>query len=482
MALIEGQPIDYNGFWLKRAQQAIKQEFALELLDSRKYSLMQFEKKLLEAETKKNKLSVEDEIKNINEELTSLYSLEIQEIAEDEMLHFSPLQRYLLQKRYYLTSMVSIKNGRAASNNQAKQASKRTPILNLGGKILSFLDNAWGGIQSLFLADLAGPIVAILTGIFGFILYLGESIQGLKDAYKAYKNEKKRQRKTRIMTGVLSFMAAGAGVGVSIALFAGTLGATVSGGTLALAPILISAFFVAIYGLALWRNSYIFSMNKLDILKAHREKRECEVTIGRILRELSELKKEAKSTLSLLSEYATWSVALEMKTEELERCCEKSLRAERRVAFNSIDIFTSSMILVATIMGASILLGVSAASFGVVPLVLLIVGVVIGTGTQLFEYYDEQSKYTITRNIRNWFANQWNNFKSLFKRPEVTPGKKRYNSNLYEQFPSSSLSPSLPSSPTPHPSSSLPPSPKNSGHTNLDPGEENNNTKKPSFP
>jgi hypothetical protein len=315
-------------------------------------------------------------------------------------------------------------------------------LFQVGKKLTDMTDDVWSTLRGAISQNTIDLVSPILVGITGFILLAVEGCLGGRDAYQAYKNEKIGQRKTRIASGATIFMLGGGGVGLSVAYLASAAGGVVLGS--AFFPVVITAVLVGIYGLALWKRAYVFSCAKEDEAKAKQEYENSANTVKK-LKESIVFKKHYKLSVTNISNLlfstglnGTTAVKLQAEINLLEeqlghlqvemlgkeqaylQAQTARLNAERELAFSIMEVFASTLVLVGTILTATaIFSAVFIASFGAVPLAILIAGVATGFLSKVFEHCDEKKNYAYTQRLRNWFAKQWG--KLANKKPTVAP-------------------------------------------------------------
>lgn len=459
--------------WLQQERQALREEQALygELkLDLQTNQLLLKEEDSTSEDCKKLP-AVYEEMTNIKNAVKNLYQIDIDSQDENQLndllknSHF-PYLRVILRKYHYLKKLsearaplerVPVKKS-SSQESLLKEAKldARESSFEFIKKILGLLDNTWSGFQSLFLPQLPFLLSSIFTGVFGFVLLIGEGVEGAVDAFKAYRKETTRQRKTRMVTNILAFMMAGAGMGFSLALLVGAAGVAISSMTITLAPLVISCFFMAIYSLSLWRNSYILhrareeealaakELSDYRKISAQVEDKEREIKALHIQGILNKKDKHQhisdqegkiyQDYLCRMQELLTLqSKAIELKVKieqhkSYQTWHRRKLYAERTLVFNIMDIIASSLALVATILGTAALLGASVASFGTVPLVLLILGVVLGVASQLFENIDSRKQFVYTKGIRDYIISLWNHLTCKNPQHQSLP----YNHHLHK--------------------------------------------------
>ncbi|EKD73383.1 MAG: hypothetical protein ACD_45C00337G0001 [uncultured bacterium] len=418
----------------------------------------------------KSEIDLDEELNKVNADIT-WYTNKVEKLSdkshdEDLMFNSSYVRlRFLLRKRSYLETrkkkLTEVISNLYPEEKEKEHAGTLYAIFNMGKKIVDTLDDAWNFLKRVVSPHVISLVGPILVGAAGFIIHIAEGLQGIKGAYQAIRNEKIGQRKTRIATGVLTFALGGAGAGLGLSLVASALGAAVAGVAIAWIPILLPALLVGIYGLSLWRRSYIlhrakqeeaqakadlieFTHNvseKLTLLRdelkaVEQKKNELQPKIEEILRlreknaPLTQGQTQAYeqyiNIMHAISEKQTTYAELQGEFDGKQHIYafyrEKRLQAERDVAFGTIEVAAASLVAVGCILGAVAVIGAaSVASFGLIPLALLIVGVVIGITEKYFEYQDEKNHFAYTRRLRNWFTEKWQNIKNRFTHEESKP-------------------------------------------------------------
>jgi len=455
-----------NQYWRERELKASEQELEELQIYLVKFSFMskEFEplyillvnliknikKQAKETTSESYQMNPETEIKAIDDEIALYYSLQ-------DPSSGSPRLRFLLQKRQYLNVMkeslnkILPKDAHVASEDKAK---KNNPFFNIGKKFIDLIDDIWSAMRMVLPHEVIETVSPILIGATGFIIHLGEGYEGGKDAYHAYQNEKIRQRKTRILTSSLTFMLAGAGAGLSVAYIASAIGASVAG--VALMPVLIPGLLTAIYGLSLWRRSYIFDRSKIDEANAEREYKKSFAEnnlklqrLGKLITKLKQrkekimqpykeilekVKRNQKLTPREVHSYHEYTEKMQNfserqakldrqlaqlqgevggQWEKYQECRQHRLEAEREVAFTAVEVAGSSLVLIGITLGTAAVVGASFVSFGLLPLALIISGVVVGAGSKIIEHEDEKNNFSFTNGVRNWFINTWNKVNNL---------------------------------------------------------------------
>lgn len=422
-----------NKYWLVKGQEALDEEKQRESNDKNKERMELLRKKLpqlLVADQEVISQEIEAERQWINSNNSQ------QKANEEIVLPFAWLD-FLLQLQRYLIARDNDYTMETAHLDELERsiAQEKKPTIALAEylkKIVIFIRNKLRIFQAASILNLTPLVAVLLTGSFGFILHFWEGAQSLVEALRAYQNQNIPQKRTRIVTHGLTALFAGTGVGLSLTLLASLLGAVVSGTALIVSPFIISGFFAAIYGLALWRNIYILSQVKEQEIKAQHDFAKTSLLKYTCLAELHKLETQIKQLQTKLlnpgqqqplneqddavkQEYKGLMQAMTIQQRELSKLSiqfmvaekqltlaqEKKFQAERTLFFNIIDTTASILTLVATILITAAILGGSIASFGAVPLGLLIAGVVIGVINQLFKHYDSNKECSYTRLLRN---------------------------------------------------------------------------------
>ncbi len=400
--------------WAKRELKATEDELHQLMISSKKnLPLELFEKynnkiKKLKSNEPNFKLDHNHELALIDQELLHFYPIDDPDNFNRNDYSTYPLCKLLLEKRAFLLKVkahfeIAIpKPDEAEPPKERKGALKA--IFDIGKKLVDTIDDVWAAMRSFLPHQLIEAVSPILIGSVGFIIHLGEGYEGGKLAYEAYQNEKIGQRKTRILTSVLTFMLAGAGAGMSVAFVASAAGAAVSAGAVALFPVLIPSALTAIYGLSLWRQSYIFHRAKEEENKAWDEYQKALEEMSGPLADIDNFNKESDHDHAII--LGTLG-GIKQHYEELR---EKRLEAEGNVAFTTMEVAASILVLVGLALGTTAVVGAAAASMGIAPLALIVTGVVFGVGTKYFEKMDEDANHVHIHKIRNWFVNTFNYF------------------------------------------------------------------------
>lgn len=277
------------------------------------------------------------------------------------------------------------------NNENRSDESALVKLMDFLKKPADILDDLWNTVRKFVPEAIGAVIGAFLIGFLFFIIHLFEAYTAAKEIYQIYQNEQERQRKTRYITSLLSFVFAGAGVGLSLSLILGALSEV---GVISLAvagmaffPIIIPGLIAGICALSLWKNSYVLHRAKEDEVSAK------------------------NSYEQLISEAYYDSVKADRLFESYQNAYNDRLKAEQVVALNAIELAGSLLVCTGILLGTAAAIGAaSIMSFGVVPLVLLIAGVVIGTVSKWIEYKDEKQRnekqdFPLTKRMRHFFRN-----------------------------------------------------------------------------
>lgn len=287
-------------------------------------------------------------------------------------------------------------------------------LFNIIKKFVDILDDLWSTLRGTLPVGIIRAVTPYILGGVGLVTHLGEGIIGAKRAYRTFKNKKIGQRNTRLFSSLLITLAAGSGLGLSLSLIASTLGAAVSATTLVLAPALIPGLLTVIYSLSLWRKGYVFYKAREKEEQARQEYDELRAQPGFSLEERE---------------------AINEKKKIHENCREKRLQAERKLAFNIVEVLASAMVVTSTIIGTAAIIGASVASFGALPMALLIIGVTVGVSCKILENYDANHHFNFSRRLRNWFGkcgDKPGKGEDLFLQPQSQ--KTSCNSSLYKKM------------------------------------------------
>lgn len=398
----------------------------------------------LDIQLQQNYIESKEELKRINLELKYFY-----EIFDQNIKEASPRYKFLIHKQAYLNERKKI-----AANIQDNFTSHLIPVeevhkkslikmvFDASKKLFDGVDDAWNTLKSTLSPKLIDLLTPFLVGSIGFIIHFFEGYEGGKDFVHAILHEKIPQKRTRLISGGLTFMLAGAGTGMSIALLTSAFGVSVVGASLL--PALIPGLLTTIYSLALWRNAYIFKIAREEEKEAEKSYQESLHEALIFKKQILDIRKDKKILIDQLNSLQTTSKPLSEKEKndikkyacalqniihsesqyltqlttisanlEARKACyeifhEKRLESERELAFKTVEVVASALTLVGTIFTLGALIGAATvASFGIAPMALLITGMTIGFTAKIFESVNEKFNYSSTTKIRNWLTHKW---------------------------------------------------------------------------
>ncbi len=383
----------------------------------------------------KNSEDINQEIDIIDQEIVQCWvKFPASENAFDEFMHDS-LIAFLLRKKVYLQNLrlkademvnekpITIETYRQElfsiidkkrielQEPPKKKKSKLQVVFDIGKKIIDLLDDAWDAVRSELSPNDSSPIMTgILSGGVSFIIFLGEGIIAAKEARDVYYSTT-GQRKTKIAANVMSFLIAGAGAGLALALFASTVGASVAGAPLFV--VLLPALLGAIYSMALWKKLYIFHEAKNAFNEAVKKYEDC-------LKKFNDLKFACKNEKDITKKQSLEKKLQHLKSElsfleqSKELANEKRFYAKKQAAYTAVEITCLSFTLVGTILSVGASIGLGAATFGALPLALIVIGVVSGMVLKFLEHKDENTRYQHTDSFWPWIMEQGNKIKNIF--------------------------------------------------------------------
>jgi hypothetical protein len=175
---------------------------------------------------------------------------------------FADLQTRLTPKEKQLSTSMLIE----------LEATKLNMFLDVTKKIIDIFDDVWYlallAIRKNITPTMFNLINAFMTAFIGSMVLVAEAVNGLQVAQHAYwKNN--HHREAHIAAGLLIFATGMTGLGLSVALCLGTLGAPVI--SLDLLPIIIPSLLVVIYSIEMLRDAYIFRQaQKADSAAEHK--------------------------------------------------------------------------------------------------------------------------------------------------------------------------------------------------------------------
>ncbi len=328
-----------------------------------------------------------------------------------------------------------------------EEQQRSTALFDVFKKIIDLSDDAWNAMKSILPQNVAEQVGPFLIGAVGIIVHFREGYEGLKQFREVFHNKEISQSKTRLLASFLTVMLAGTGVGLSVSLIAGAAGAAVSG--IVLFPFLICGFLTGIYSVALWRRSYTLNCAQDAEIEAEQQYKNVEKKFNQLELRIKRLElllnqydkkiepillkqqhgedlskdeydifnkyKEMKQTInSYEPEYIAVKNRMKEQQKQCEYLCENRLKAEREVAFGTLEVTGSALVLIGTVLGTAALIGASIASMGMLPFGLLVTGVALGLVCKFIENRDEKNNYVYSRGIKSWFQSKWHQFTNRF--------------------------------------------------------------------
>lgn len=394
-------------------------------------------------------------------------------LTELSIYSASPRVRFLLEKRRYFQikqqgHVEPIADDLAEEEKLKSAQGALAATFDIGKKLIDVVDDVWSAMKNLLSAETIELVGSYLIGSIGAIVHAKEGYEGIKEFNEAYHNENIGQRKTRLIASTLTIMLAGTGIGLGGSLIAVGIGVSVAGA--ALFPALICGFLTTIYFVGLLKRSYILNQAIEAEAKAKQELDEYlqneypqdQARLNQLTLEIHSLeakkqryednginqilcKRENQEHLSFeeyqsltsyshisrqLAEKQTGYATLTNKKERLEQCYRRQqserLVAEREVAFATLEVAASALVLIGTILGTAALIGASIASFGIAPLAIIVTGVVIGVVSKFLENKDEKNQHSYSRSIRNWFCNLWDKVTADNSKKPITHNPTQY--------------------------------------------------------
>lgn len=284
------------------------------------------------------------------------------------------------------------------------------------GSIFDTADEAWDGMKGILPPKLLNTIGPYLGGGASFFIHLTEIFSGATEAHKYVKNENAPQRKTNIVSNIIISALGFVGVTFSIGWILGAASIIVPFASLL--PAAVCVVFTAIYAVKLWRTSYTLH----ETLRAEPEElKKIEGLMQLICDKEVELNNKRKKTSDeeALSQFIAENKRTYEKyyAKQKELVYKKTLLAEREVAFATLEIVISVLTVVGTILLVGSIVGGSIASFGTLPIALLVGGAVLGVCKMVYEWVD--NKFDITKKIKNFFTHSSAESKSTVQ--QITP-------------------------------------------------------------
>ncbi len=381
---------------------------------------------------------------------------------------FSPRLQFLIKRYLYLKQLDAVLSEKTAMEalhdcTSSSDTSKVQQTFDISKKALDLIDDAWDALKNVVKGKIIEKIGPFLSSSVGFIIHLGEGLSAAKIAYKAYRDASTPQRKTKIAVGSLSFAMAGAGLGLSISWVLGLTGVAVTGASLF--PIIIPALLTGIYAMNIWRDAYSYHQAKKQTRQAKADYQACvarnQLYINDINTRILQREQVVKAAYQAMAPIArkivdgetitfAESALYQVSLQQIKHCAQsdrrdyrklahctaeiemsrkkyvatKEARAEagREVAYASIEVFANALVLAATVLTVGgVLAAASVASLGVLPLVLVGVGVMVGLGVKIVQALDERHHHTLTNGITRLFSKGWDLMRHAFSRKVSVP-------------------------------------------------------------
>lgn len=325
---------------------------------------------------------------------------------------------YLLQQYHFHLNLrrqinINAKSLLSSDSTEAQSGEKRAwyrGIFDIAKKIVDSLDDIWALLRSFISPELFSIIGFTITAGVGAIIHMAEAYQGGKEAYRAVTADKNKlgQRKTRFTIGASVLVTALVGLGLSIALFIGSVGVTVAG--MAIWPVLIPSLLGVIYGLGLIKRSYVLHQAKAHEKNMYKLYEETLLAFNDACRINPKGKRNEETDRAVMNCYEQ----LKLRIQDFDSARIERIKAERHVAFNTLEVTASLIVLAGTIL--SVLAITSAFTFGAAPFILIIVGMLLGFAVKTADYHDEKHEFAITRQYRCNITNTWEKLTKSFNR------------------------------------------------------------------
>ena len=314
-------------------------------------------------------------------------------------------------------------------------------------KIIDLMDDLWGSIATKLLPEQTVKLVSpYLVSLTGGIVHATEWVKAIFALKKAILKTKTAIRKTKIVSNTTTIALTSVGMGLSIAYFASGTGLAVAGASLI--PVLVPAMMMGVLGVSLWRHAYQLHDVNAQIERQKQKQRDLIANI-KSFEKNNKIEVEKRTTLLARAANASVqeleSIAKAIKVSykrqndndvalaaaQAELAAQPKLfatldikqkKAEREVAMNTIEVVAAALVFIGALLGAAAIVGAgSVATFGMLPLALIITGVVIGVLVKSFELIDKHFKnYAYSNAIIGKLKKGWNKVCSLFKKqPEA---------------------------------------------------------------
>lgn len=320
-------------------------------------------------------------------------------------------------------------------------------VFDVGKKFIDMVDDICYPILRLLPASVLEVAGAILMGFVGIIIHSGEAYSGLKQAYYAYFDKQNKHRNLYLGSGLASFLLGGTGFSLSIIYGLSGVGLRVLGE--ALFPFLISSMLTGIYTVNLGKNIYLLRQAQKKLkeketryLKAYTNCHSELMAKQQLLHDLqmqralvindhsinSVIKEKklcdiAQNEMICQASWANLVGELQVYYQDYQKAKIKCYELKREISFNCIEVLASLITVSSILLGLSIMVTLGLPTLGVVPLTILtVMGILVGSGTKIFEKVDDKKEHRYTNKIADWlglFKEKINNFLGIEQQPQV---------------------------------------------------------------
>lgn len=270
-----------------------------------------------------------------------------------------------------------------------------------------------------------GDIAPIVLGGAGALSHLLEGREALLDIRKTLQkrkkadNEKELQKnndiikkhqvvqfRTRIAAHTARLGIAGAGVGTSAAYIAFAVGASVLGGPIM--PVIIFGLITVAAAFHLWTHASILHQAKKDEASA-------KIARDDALKSFDENKINKDDP-----NFAEEIKIIASKESAYQACMQKRSKAENKVAFSTLELVVTAVVLASTIMGVAAILGAATvASFGAAPLAIGAAAAGVAIAIKLYRLGDKHFHWT--ERMKAACKNKWHAWFSPKSKATITP-------------------------------------------------------------
>ncbi|HLB41378.1 MAG TPA: hypothetical protein VJN02_00750 [Gammaproteobacteria bacterium] len=264
-------------------------------------------------------------------------------------------------------------------------------VFNVCKKLLDPFDDFWPAIRQMLPATAFFKATGfVLTGALGFINGSYEGIKGIIRLKRVYQSPI-QQRKTRVTTGILTVVFGAAALGMGMSLFAAVFGASVIG--TAFLTFLVPSVVATIFGITLWKNIYIWQAAKKEEQKKRDEYQQIIEAYKIVCEETPDSPNKQEHDTKILKVGGEWIFLKD-----------KRLTKEAKVAFKAIETLTMVIVATGVMLSVASLIGLTAASLGILPVAVILVGATGAFLGKFFEEVDGHYHHQYTRKIRNFFV------------------------------------------------------------------------------